>query len=104
MSYLYVKFEPVKTEKTEEEVEMKDTLPAVEVHVKGYGRIKGTERIIGLETRIIINWARGNSTIHNFDFQHQAIKFVKEKFGEFRDGRFTYVNLFNKYGDRGYKW
>lgn len=83
---------------------MNNILPSVEIHVKGYGKIKGTERIIGLETRVIINHPKGNSTIHNFDFQHQARSYINEVFGDFREGRFTYVNLFKKYGDRGYKW
>lgn len=79
-------------------------LPSVEVHVKSYARIRGSGRVIGLRTRIIINQPRGNSEIHDFEYQHEAQKFVKDTFGDFREGRFEYVNLWKKYGDKGYKW
>lgn len=78
--------------------------PSVEIHVKQYAKVKNTGNIIGLETRVIINYPKGNSTIHNFDYQKQAQAFVREKFGEFREGNFEYVNLFKKYGNKGYKW
>ena len=83
---------------------VKENLPSVEVHVKNYARVKNTGNVIGLQTRIIINNPIGNSEIFNFEYQKQAIEFVKKRFGEYRDGNFKYVNLFNKYGDRGYKW
>ena len=76
----------------------------IEVHIKNYGVIKGTTRPIGLETRLIIIHPRGNSEIKNFDYHHQAHKYIKETYGELKDGKFNYVNLFKKYGNRGYKW
>ena len=79
-------------------------LPSVEVYVKQYGIIKQTKQVIGLQTRIIINNPSGNSTVHNFDFQKQAIEFIREKFGDFMNGKYEYINLWNKYGKTGYRW
>lgn len=82
----------------------KKRVPSVEIHVKQYGQVRQTGETIGLQTRVIINNPIGNSEVHNFDFQKQATAYIKERFGEFRDGGFEYVNLFTKYGNRGYKW
>ena len=78
--------------------------PSVEVHVKSYARVKQTGDVIGLQTRVIINNPIGNSEIHNFDFQQQAINYIKDRYGEYKDGNFEYVNLWTKYGKKGYKW
>lgn len=83
---------------------MNKRLPSVEVHVKNYARVKNSGNVIGLQTRIIINNPMGNSEVFNFEYQMQAINFVKERFGEFKEGNFEYINLFSKYGDKGYKW
>ena len=79
-------------------------VPSVEVHVKNYARVKNSGNVIGLQTRITINNPKGNSEVFNFEFQKQAQAFVKKRFGDFKEGNFEYVNLFSKYGDKGYKW
>jgi hypothetical protein len=79
-------------------------VPSVEVHVKAYAQNIKTGNILGLQTRVIINNPIGNSEVKNFEYQLQALKYIKERFGEFRDGNFQYVNLAIKYGKRGYKW
>lgn len=76
----------------------------IEVHIKGYGVIKGTSRSIGLETRLIIVLPSGQRERKDFDFHHQAYKYIKDTYGELKDNRFTYVNLFKRYGIVGYKW
>lgn len=78
--------------------------PSVEIHVREYGMIKGTNSSVGLRTRVIINYPEGFSRIHNFDYQTEAISFIEEKFGKHREGKFDYVNLFKKYGNAGYRW
>lgn len=79
-------------------------VPTVEVHVKQYAKVRGSERIIGLRTRIIINHPIGNSEINDFEYQHEAKKFIFERFGDIREGKFKYISNFSKYGDKGYKW
>ena len=79
-------------------------LPSAEVHVKAYAQNIQTGNTLGLQTRVIINNPKGNSEVKNFEYQLQALKYIKERFGEFKDGNFEYINLFEKYGNRGYKW
>lgn len=76
----------------------------VEIHVAGYGRIKGTEKIIGLKTRLLIHHPRGNTEIKNFDYNYQARKYLDERFGKLEEGNYLVVNNFRKYGKAGYKW
>lgn len=78
--------------------------PTVEVHVKQYAKVRGSGRIIGLRTRIIINYPIGNSEINDFEYLHEAKEFVKKRFGDIREGNFTYISNWSKYGDKGYKW
>jgi hypothetical protein len=77
--------------------------PQVEYHTKQYGRIKGTNKVIGLATRLIIT-IDGKSTIHDFEYQKHADEFIKEKFGDLQDGKYEIVSNYKKYGEKGYIW
>jgi len=78
--------------------------PQVEFHTKRYARVRQTGKIIGLDTRVIITYHLGNSTIDDFEYQKEATDFIKNKFGEYKDERYEIVNQYKKYGDRGYHW
>jgi len=81
----------------------------VEFHTKRYGRTKSKDpkkdgKIIGLETRLIIKPSQGAWEIQNFDYQVQASRYLKERFGDIRDGRYMIESNYKLYGKRGYRW
>lgn len=78
--------------------------PLVEIHVKGYGKIKGTERIIGLTTRLLIHMPKGNTEIFNFDYNYQARKYLEDRFGKLEEKNYEVVSNWAKYGKAGFKW
>ncbi len=76
----------------------------VEIHVKGYGRNKISKKLVGLETRLLIHTPKGNTEIHNFDYNFEARKFLLEKFGELKEGNYKVISNWSKYGKAGYRW
>jgi hypothetical protein len=83
---------------------MKDQDPIeIEYHVKQYGRVKSTGELLGLHTRLIIT-KDGKSQIKDFDYSKYADEYIKENFGELKEGKYKMVSLYQKYGDRGYQW
>ncbi|MEA3451465.1 MAG: hypothetical protein U9Q83_06125 [Bacteroidota bacterium] len=81
----------------------------VEFHTKEYGLTKSKDpskdkKNIGLETRIIIIPILGASKVLNFDYQVEASKYLKDTYGDIKDKKYEMVNLFKKYGKRGYRW
>jgi hypothetical protein len=77
--------------------------PQVEYHTKLYGKIKGTEKLIGLSTRVIIT-KNGKSTIKDFEYQKHAQDYITELFGSLQDAKYEIVSNYKKYGEKGYTW
>ena len=81
----------------------------IEIHTKEYGITKSKDKnkngkSIGLQTRLIIAPPQGALIIKNFDYQLEAVKYLKEKYGNIKDGKYQIVSNYKKYGDRGYRW
>ena len=81
----------------------------VEFHTKRYGKTKSKDlskngKGIGLETRLILKPKIGAWEIINFDYQFQATRYLKERFGDLRDGEYMIESNYLIYGKRGYRW
>ena len=81
----------------------------IEIHVKEYGITKSKDptrngKSIGLETRLIIHPPKGANRILNFDYLHQASKYLKDTYGDLRDGKYMILSNYKIYGPRGYLW
>ena len=84
-------------------------MDSVEIHIKRYGISKSKDpqkdnQSIGLETRLIIRPEKGKREVLNFDYQPQAIKYLKGRYGDIRDKKYQILSNFQSYGERGYKW
>ncbi len=81
----------------------------IEIHTKVYGITKSKDpnkdgKSIGLQTRLIIHPLSGALTIKNFDYQVEAINYIKENYGTLRDGKYMIISNYKRYGERGYRW
>jgi hypothetical protein len=83
----------------------------IEIHVKQYGITKSKNPMkdgipIGLETRLIITPPVGAKKIINFDFSHEAKKYINKNYGGFINYHKTFmiINNYELYGKRGYQW
>jgi len=83
----------------------------IEIHVKQYGITKSKDpkkdgKTIGLQTRLIIHPPVGALKIINFDYLHEANKYIKDTYGDLRSLNLTYMIFSNYklYGNKGYQW
>lgn len=83
----------------------------VEIHVKQYGITKSKDpnkngKSIGLQTRLVITPPTGAKKVIDFDFLHEATKYIKETYGGISNINKTYTILsnFKLYGNKGYQW
>lgn len=83
----------------------------IEIHTKEYGITKSKDPLkdgksIGLQTRLLITPPTGAKNLLEFDMQHEAIKYIKDTYGDVTNMGKTYKIMSNYaiYGDRGYKW
>lgn len=83
----------------------------IELHVKEYGITKSKDpnkngKSIGLQTRLLIHPPIGAIVIKNFDYLHEAMKYIKENYGDITNMYKTYTIMSNyeRYGKRGYRW
>jgi hypothetical protein len=81
----------------------------IEIHTKNYGITKSKDpskngKTIGLQTRIVITPPAGAKRIEDFDYQFEAIKYLKETYGDLKDGKYQILSNFKLYGNKGYQW
>ncbi|MCK5111044.1 MAG: hypothetical protein KAQ94_05935 [Arcobacteraceae bacterium] len=83
----------------------------IEIHTIDYGIVKSKDpskhgQTIGLKTRLIITPPTGAKKILDFDYQVEAIKYIKETYGNSTNIGKTYHILSNYklYGEKGYQW
>lgn len=83
----------------------------IEIHVKQYGITKSKDpsrdgKSIGLQTRLIIHPPCGPKQTMNFDYSHDAFKYIKDTYGDIYNVGKTYnvISNFKRYGHRGYRW